>query len=156
MREDQSMPRFTPATPRSRRLGRELRRLRDEANLTLEEAGKLVGSSGSRIGRIESGDIKVRPGDVLELLKAYNLPIDDEFAGELVSVTRELRESGWWQRLGTLSSRYATYIAYEAEASALRNFEPILIPGLLQTEDYARAITGVSWEMEPTAVEERV
>jgi transcriptional regulator with XRE-family HTH domain len=155
MREDQRMARFTPPTPRSRRLGRELRRLREAANLTLEAAGKETGSSGSRIQRIESGDIKARPGDVLELLKAYGIPLDGDLATELSGAARDLREAGWWQRLG-LSSRYATYIAYEAEATHLRNFEPTLVPGLLQTADYARAVAAVAPDAEPESIEEHV
>jgi transcriptional regulator with XRE-family HTH domain len=155
MREDQRMARFTPPTPRSRRLGRELRRLRDDAGLTLEEAGKRVGSSGSRIQRVESGDIKVRPGDVLELLKVYGIPLDGDLASDLSGAARDLRETGWWQRLG-LSNRYATYIAYEEEATDLRNYEPTLVPGLLQTEDYARVVASVGRETETEAIEERV
>ncbi|MBE1492025.1 helix-turn-helix domain-containing protein [Plantactinospora soyae] len=150
------MARFTPATPRSRRLGRELRRLRDAARLTLEEAGKRIGSSGSRIQRIESGDIKVRPGDVMELLVAYGVAIDGEPGESLLVMARELREAGWWQRLDALPSRYATMIAYEEEAAQIHNFEPVLIPGLLQTEAYARAVISVGQEMNAQAIDQRV
>lgn len=150
------MARFTPATPRSRRLGRELRRLRDGAKLTLEEAGKLIGSSGSRIQRIESGEIKPRPGDVMELLVAYGQPIDGEPGRSLLVMARELREVGWWQRLNSLPTRYATMISYEEEATEIRNFEPVLIPGLLQTEAYARAVISVGRETDGDIIEQRV
>ncbi|RKR87716.1 helix-turn-helix protein [Micromonospora pisi] len=150
------MARFTPATPRSRRLGRELRRLRDAAKLTLEQAGKSVDSSGSRIQRIESGDIKVRPGDVMELLVAYGVAIDSEPGSSLLAMARDLREPGWWQRLDSLSSRYATMIAYEEEASEIFNFEPVLIPGLLQTEAYARAVISVGQETNDEVIAQRV
>lgn len=156
MREDQRMARFTPATPRSRRLGRELRRLRETAKLTLEQAGKQVGTSGSRIQRIESGDIKVRPGDVMELLHAYAVSLEGEEGRTLLAMAREVREAGWWQRLDTLPSRYATYIAYEAEATDLRHYEPTLVPGLLQTEAYARAVVSVGQETEAEAIEQRI
>lgn len=156
MRDDHRMARFTPATPRSRRLGRELRRLRDAAGLTLEAAGRQVGSSGSRIQRIESGDIKVRPGDVMELLVSYGVPIDGEPGQSLLTMARELREAGWWQRLDTLPPRYATMIAYEEEATEIRNFEPVLIPGLLQTEAYARAVISVGQETNGEIIEQRV
>lgn len=149
------MARFTPPTPHSRRLGRELRRLRDEAHLTLEQAGDLIGSSGSRVQRIESGDIKVRPGDVLELCKAYGIPLEGDLASDLSAAARDLRETGWWQRLG-LSSRYATFIAYEEEATELLSYQPTLVPGLLQTEDYARAVASVGRETEAEVIEERV
>ncbi len=155
MRDDQRMARFTPATPRSRRLGRELRRLRDAADMTLDAAGKQVGSSGSRIQRIEAGDIKVRPGDVMELLVAYGISIDSEPGRSLLVMARELREPGWWQRLNTLPARYATMIAYEEEATEIRNFEPVLIPGLLQTEAYARAVIS-SGETDDEVIDQRV
>jgi len=147
---------FTPATPRSKRLGRELRRLRDEAKLRLEDAGKLISSSPSRIQRIEAGDIKARPGDVMELLEAYGIPRDDERAVALVDMARRLKESGWWQRFGDLPPKYATFIAYEAEAIDLRNYQPTVVPGLLQTESYARAVVSVGREADEAGIEERV
>lgn len=156
MREDVPVARFTPPTPRSRRLGRELRKLRDARSWTLEDAAKQLGCSTSRISRIESGDIKPKPGDVMELLLAYGVPLEGEPGTPLLALTRELRESGWWQRLDSLSNRYATFIAYEAEAVELRNFEPTLMPGLLQTEDYARAISSVGRETDEEGIEQRV
>jgi len=156
MREDSKVARFTPPTPRSRRLGRELRRLRESRGLKMEDAAKQLRCSTSRVSRIESGDIKARPGDVMELLVAYEVPVEGDIGSALVGLARDLRESGWWQRLDTLSSRYATYIAYEAEAAELRNFEPTLVPGLLQTEAYARAVNSVGRETEPDAIEQRV
>lgn len=156
MRDDRKMGRFTPATPRSRRLGRELRRLRDAAKLTLDEAGKRVDSSGSRIQRIESGEIKVKPGDVMELLDAYGVPMDGEPGRSLLAMARELREAGWWQRLDALPSRFATMIAYEEEATEIWNFEPVLIPGLLQTEAYARAVISIDYETNEQSTEQRV
>ncbi|MGY3516389.1 DUF5753 domain-containing protein [Micromonospora sp. PTRAS2] len=147
------MPRFTPATPRSRRLGRELRKLRDAKGLTGEDAAKLVRCSSSRISRIESGEIKPRAGDVMELLVAYGIRIDEEPATSLLEQARELREEGWWQRLG---GRYATYIAYEEEAAELKNFEPMLVPGLLQTERYAREVNMIGRESDKDTVNQRV
>ena len=132
------MPRFTPATPRSRRLGRELRKLREAKGLTGEETAKLVRCSTSRISRIENGEIKPRTGDVMELLVTYGARIDQEPGTSLLELSRDLREEGWWQRLG---GKYATYIAYETEAVGLKNFEAMLVPGLLQTERYAREVT---------------
>lgn len=156
MREDQAVARFTPPTPRSRRLGRELRRLREARSMKVEEAAKQLNCSPSRISRIESGEIKVRPGDVMELLVAYEIALDGDPGRSLLGLARDLRESGWWQRLDALSSRYATFIAYEAEAVELRNFEPTLMPGLLQTEAYAREVNSVGRETEAEAIEQRV
>jgi len=148
------MARFTPPTPRSRRLGRELRRLREARAWKMEDAATQVRCSTSRISRIESGDIKPKPGDVMELLVAYDIAMDSEPGRSLLALARDLRESGWWQRIDALSSRYATFIAYEAEAVELRNFEPILIPGLLQTEAYAREVISVGRETDAGAIEQ--
>ncbi len=150
------MARFTPPTPRSRRLGKELRRIRDGAKLTLEDAGRLANCSPSRVARVESGEIKVRPGDVMELLVAYRIPLDDEQSKALLAMARDIREQGWWQRLDTLPVKYATYIAYEAEAVDLRHFEPTLVPGLLQTEEYARAIIAIGRETDSEAIDQRL
>ncbi|KKK06041.1 DUF5753 domain-containing protein [Micromonospora sp. HK10] len=147
------MPRFTPATPRSRRLGRELRKLREIKGLTGEETAKLVRCSSSRISRIESGEIKPRAGDVMELLVTYGVSLNEEPATSLLQQARELREDGWWQRLG---GRYATYIAYESEAVELKNFEPMLVPGLLQTERYAREVNTIGRESDPDTINQRV
>jgi transcriptional regulator with XRE-family HTH domain len=156
MREDVPVARFSPPTPRSRRLGRELRKLRDAHEWNMEDVAKRIGCSPSRISRIESGDIKPKPGDVIELLMAYEVPLEGEPGTALLTLARELRESGWWHRLDSLSSKYATFIAYEAEAAELRNFQPTLVPGLLQTEDYARAVNSVGRETDEAAIEQRV
>ncbi len=156
MREDKAMSRFSPPTPRSRRLGRELKKLRESQGKRAEDAANLLRCSPSRISRIESGDIKARPGDVMELLVAYDVAIDSEQGQGLITLARDLRQSGWWQRLDALSSRYATYIAYETEATDLWNFEPTLIPGLLQTESYAREVNSVGRDTDTEVVEQRV
>ncbi|MFV2019017.1 helix-turn-helix domain-containing protein [Micromonospora sp. LOL_023] len=147
------MPRFAPATPRSRRLGRDLRKLREAKGLTGEEVAKSVRCSSSRISRIESGEIKPRAGDVMELLVAYGVPLDAEPGSSLLAQARDLREDGWWQRVG---GKYATYIAYESEAVELKNYEPTLVPGLLQTERYARAVNIIGREVDPDTVNQRV
>lgn len=156
MRHTDHMARFTPPSPRSRRLGRELRALRTGAKLTLEQVGDHVRSSSSRLSRIENGEIKARPGDVMELLDLYGVDRAGEQGRTLLELARDLREAGWWQRMETLSQRYLTFIGFEAEASTLRNFEPILIPGLLQTERYATEVIAVGWETEHEAIAERV
>lgn len=141
MRDTQGVARFAPPTPRSRRLGRELRRLREERGLTLEQAGREINMTGARISRVELGDIKISAGGVIELLRAYGVDLDSPEAQEMVAEAQAMRrEAGWWQRIGLLPSRFATYIAYEDEASDLLNFEPNLIPGLLQTPEYAQAV----------------
>ncbi|GAA5176964.1 helix-turn-helix transcriptional regulator [Rugosimonospora acidiphila] len=156
MREDSEVPRFTPPTPNSRRLGRRLRRLREERGLTQEEAARLLACSQGRIGRIESGDIKPRPRDVLEILVAYGVPHEQEPGRGLLEMARQLREPGWWQGLSTLPNRYITYMAYEAEAAELRHFEPMAIPSLMQTRAYAEEINRVGRETESELIAHRV
>ncbi|WP_141910713.1 helix-turn-helix transcriptional regulator [Micromonospora sp. A202] len=151
--QNHDMPRFTPATPRSRRLGRELRKLREAKDLTGEAAATIVDCSPSRISRIESGEIRPRVGDVMELLVAYGVKIDEEQGTSLLDQARGLREDGWWQRLG---GKYATYIAYEIEAVELKNFEPMLVPGLLQTESYAREVNVIGRETDQATIDQRV
>lgn len=90
------------------------------------------------------------------MLIVYDVAADSDPGRALISLAEGLREPGWWQRLGALSSRYATFIAYEAEAAELRNFEPTLVPGLLQTEQYAREINSVGRETDLDAIEQRV
>lgn len=152
------MARFSPQTPRSRRLGRELKKLRTahERDLNLEKAAALIAYSPARLSRIESGEIKARPGDVMEILVAYQLSVDGDPGAALVDLARELREPAWWNQLTHLPSKYVTYIAYEGEAELLRNFEPMLIPGLLQTEDYARAVSSVGRKADDAAIAQRV
>jgi hypothetical protein len=124
--------------------------------MNMEAAAAKLDCSVSRVSRLESGDIRPRPGDVIELLMAYDVPLEGEPGKSLLALARELRGSGWWQRLDALSSRYATFIAYEAEAAEMRNFEPTLVPGLLQTEEYARAVNSVGRETDAEAIEQRV
>ncbi|WP_163511377.1 helix-turn-helix domain-containing protein [Fodinicola acaciae] len=152
------MPRFSPPTPRSRRLGRALKKLRTarERDLSLEKAAALIASSPARLSRIESGEIKARPGDVMEILVAYELSVDSEPGASLIEMARQLRETAWWSHLDQLPNKYVTFIAYEAEAALLRNFEPLLVPGLLQTEDYARAVSSVGREADEPGIDQRV
>jgi transcriptional regulator with XRE-family HTH domain len=124
--------------------------------MTAETAAGELNCSQSRLSRIESGEIRIRVGDLMGMLTLYGMPLTDERAKAMVSMAKEIRQEGWWQRLGKLSQKYLTYIAFEAEATELRNFEPMLVPGLLQTEAYARAVIGVGRETESEAIGQSV
>jgi transcriptional regulator with XRE-family HTH domain len=130
----------TPSpTVRRKRLGIELRRLREQANLTCEDVGQRLECSGTRISRMETGRISVRPGDVRELLEVYG--VTGAEADSLVQLAREARRKGWWYTYGrVLPTWFEAYIGLESEAVRLRDFQPLVMPGLLQTEDYARAV----------------
>lgn len=130
----------TPSpTVRRKRLGIELRRLREEAALTCEEVGARLDCSGTRISRIETGRINVKPGDVRELLEIYGITGSE--ADALAQLAREARRKGWWHTYGhVLSPWFEAYIGLEAEAVRQRDFQAMVIPGLFQTEDYAQAV----------------
>ncbi len=126
-------------TVRRKRLGLELRRLREQAGLTCESVGQRLDCSGTRISRMETGRISVRPGDVRELLEVYGVTGDR--AEALVELARQARRKGWWHRFGpVIPSWLEPYLGLEAEAARLWDFQPMVLPALLQTEDYARAV----------------
>jgi transcriptional regulator with XRE-family HTH domain len=126
-------------TVRRKRLGIELRRLREQARLTCESVGQRLDCSGTRISRLETGRISARPGDVRELLEVYG--VTGNRADELVELAREARRKGWWHQFGPVTPSWLEpYLGLEAEAARLRDFQSMVLPGLLQTEDYARAI----------------
>jgi transcriptional regulator with XRE-family HTH domain len=129
--------------------------LREDRGLTQEQAAQALHCSQGRIGRVESGDIKPRPRDVLEILVAYGKPHDDEVGRELIGMARHLREAGWWRQLNRLSNRYLTFLAYEAEATELYHFEPMLVPSLMQTPAYAREIIRAGVDADEGAIRQR-
>ncbi|MGW4237054.1 helix-turn-helix domain-containing protein [Streptomyces sp. NPDC004749] len=128
------------STVRSRRLGAELRRLREAKKLKADAVAEEMGFSRPKLSRIESGEVRVSLNDVKALLQAYG--VDDEAQVRyFLAASREARKAGWWHRYqDSLPREYAEYIELEAAASEIRNFEPIMIPGLLQTEAYTRAV----------------
>jgi transcriptional regulator with XRE-family HTH domain len=130
----------TPSpTIRRKRLGIELRRLREQAGFTCEAVGRQLECSGSRISRIETGRINVKPGDVREMLEIYG--VTGAEADSLLRLAREARRKGWWHTYGrVLPTWFEAYIGLESEAIRLRDFQPLVMPGLLQTEEYARAV----------------
>ncbi|GAA2722255.1 helix-turn-helix transcriptional regulator [Actinocorallia aurantiaca] len=128
-------------TVRSKRLARELRRLREERNLTIEQVATLAGNewNPSTLGRWENGDRRIRPADLRGLLDVYE--VADGARETLMTLAREARQRGWWQVYGdVLPSEYSSYIGLETEARSMRTYQQQLIPGIVQTEDYARAV----------------
>jgi transcriptional regulator with XRE-family HTH domain len=127
-------------TLQRRRLGRALRSLRELAGLTGDKAGQAIERSGSWISRVEAGRVGLRTRDLKDLFDLYNLQ-DPERRSELETWAREGKQRGWWSKYGdVINEGYATLIGLETEARALRTYENAVIPGLLQTEDYCRAI----------------
>ncbi|WP_326636851.1 helix-turn-helix domain-containing protein [Streptosporangium sp. NBC_01755] len=138
---------------RRRRLAAELRRLRERAQLTMEEVGEQIGWSATKISRIETSRVGVVPKDVGSLLDLYR--VDGSRREELLKLARDARKRGWWQAYSDLSSDYTSYISLEAETTSMRSFGTVLLPGLVQTEDYARAVIRAGLILAPPGEVER-
>jgi transcriptional regulator with XRE-family HTH domain len=143
-------------TVRRRRLALELRRLREAAKLTCEEVADHLECSASKISRVETGRVSVSPRDVRDMLDLYGVPVEQR--GGLVQLARDSRQKGWWHAYSdTIQPQYATYLGLESAASEIRIYEVSLIPGLLQTEDYARAVISAGMMSSPREdIERRV
>ncbi|MCC3771954.1 helix-turn-helix transcriptional regulator [Streptomyces sp. UNOC14_S4] len=141
---------------RRRRLATLLTRLREEAGKTPEEAAERIGCHRSRISRIENARLGLSLGELRDLLTFYGVD-DPRYVDELCSLARRGNERGWVQRLGVAMPSYADYIDYEQTASYIRSYQPMLVAGLLQTADYARALFRASpVRMPPHRVDELV
>jgi transcriptional regulator with XRE-family HTH domain len=127
-------------TVRRRRLGAELRRLREAHSLKLEEVAEQLGLAPSTLSRIETGKAPTKTAYLTAMLSMYG--IDDPAVRKvLVDMAREGHRKGWWSIYDdVLPSGFDIYVGLEAEASALRSYETDLINGLLQTTEYARAV----------------
>jgi len=141
-------------TVRRRRLALELRRLREGAKLTCEEVAEQLECSASKISRVETGRVSVSPRDVRDMLEIYSVPELQREA--LVQLARESRQKGWWHAYAdSLQPHVATYLGMESAASDIRIYEVNLIPGLLQTEEYARAVITAGTVSSPRSDVER-
>jgi transcriptional regulator with XRE-family HTH domain len=136
---------------RRKQLGRQLRQLRESASLRREDAAAALDCSSSRISHIETGRYGVRKPDLEVLLRLYGALDRLEVLEEL---RREGAKRGWWSTY-RLPDWLAGYVGLEADAVMLRGFELELVPGLLQTEAYARAIHIAGHHMTPIAEVER-
>ncbi|MGH3984311.1 MAG: Scr1 family TA system antitoxin-like transcriptional regulator [Pseudonocardiaceae bacterium] len=121
-------------------MGSNLRRLREASGLTREDAGYTIRASSSKISRLELGRVASKERDVADLLTLYGVT-DAEERGTLLTLARQANAPGWWREYGdVLPNWFEAYLGLEQAASVIRTYEPQLVPGLLQTEDYARAI----------------
>jgi transcriptional regulator with XRE-family HTH domain len=123
-----------------RRLRAELRKARQEAGFTQEQVAVAMDWSLSKVIRIEAGSVGISTNDLKALLRHYKL-VDEARTAELVILARAARERSWWSVYKDVAPPgLLQLIGYESAAVINRNFEPLLIPGLLQTEEYARAV----------------
>lgn len=128
-------------TVRRRMLGSELRSIREELGLTVNEMAERLGWPQSKVSRVETGRSGIRPHEVEATLDAYQVTATERREA-LATLAREVRQRMWWTPYSdVITQRYAEYIAFEAEACSMRSFAATLIPGLFQTAEYTRAIS---------------
>jgi hypothetical protein len=128
------------ATVRRMLVGAQLRRLRTEQGITREQAGEAIRASAWKIHRLENGLVGFKDRDIVDLLGLYGITDPDEVAA-LVTLAREANAPSWWSRYSDLLPPWVrAYIDLESAASLIRTYENQLVPGLLQTEDYLRAV----------------
>ncbi|MER8000620.1 MULTISPECIES: helix-turn-helix domain-containing protein [unclassified Streptomyces] len=141
-------------TVRRRRLGQELRRLRELKGMTAEEVAERLLVSQSKISRLENGRRSISQRDVRDLCGVYEVE-DQRIVDSLMQMAKDSRQQGWWHAFGDIP--YSVYIGLETDAASLRVYEPQVIPGLLQTKPYAEAlINGALPESPVLDVEKRV
>ena len=122
-------------------VGLELRRMRESCGITREAAGYVIRGSESKISRLELGRVGFKPRDILDLLTFYGVH-DDATRDALLALAKEANSPGWWHTYDdVLPGWFQTYVGLEESAQLIRGYEVQFIPGLLQTEDYARAVT---------------
>ncbi|MDI3386551.1 helix-turn-helix transcriptional regulator [Streptomyces sp. B-S-A8] len=126
-------------TVRRRRLGQELRRLRELKGMTAEEVADKLLVSQSKISRLENGRRSINQRDVRDLCGVYEVQ-DQRVVESLMQMAKDSRQQGWWHAFGDIP--YSVYIGLETDAASLRVYEPQVVPGLLQTRAYAEALIG--------------
>ncbi|MFE6619431.1 helix-turn-helix domain-containing protein [Streptomyces sp. NPDC057740] len=141
-------------TVRRRRLGQELRRLRELKGMTAEEVAERLLVSQSKISRLENGRRSISQRDVRDLCGVYEVE-DHRIVDSLMQMAKDSRQQGWWHSFGDIP--YSVYIGLETDAASLRVYDPQVVPGLLQTKQYAEAlIAGALPETASTEIEKRV
>jgi transcriptional regulator with XRE-family HTH domain len=146
------MPGVSP-TVRQRELGARLRQLRNKRSMTVDQVAQELLCSPTKISRIETGARRATLRDVRDLSRLYNVtePAD---AAELMDLARQARERGWWAQYSDL--KLDPYIGLEEEATGITCFSMYFLHGLVQTEEYARAIIkGIAPRIDPDVFEQR-
>ncbi|WP_024801258.1 helix-turn-helix transcriptional regulator [Nocardia sp. BMG51109] len=147
---------ITGSTMPRRQLGRRLRELRNRARMTTRVAAQRLEWSEAKIWRIETGQTSLRGLDVEAMCKIYGAP--QELVEPLTALARETKARGWWTEYNdVIGEGFEVYIGLEEAAERLSTFENELVPGLLQTEEYTRAVlAGARPEMSPRELDRRV
>ena len=138
-------------------LGAQLRRLREAAGISREDAGYHIRASGSKISRMELGRVSFKERDVIDLLELYGV-VDLSERDKMMQLTHEANAPAWWQKYqDVVPDWFAVYVGLEEAAQLIRVYEVQFVPGLLQTEEYARAVVQQGAPgLDPAEVERRV
>lgn len=141
-------------TVRRRRLGQELRRLRELKGMTAEEVAERLLVSQSKISRLENGRRSISQRDVRDLCGVYEVE-DHRIVDSLMQMAKDSRQQGWWHAFGDIP--YSVYIGLETDAASLRVYESLIVPGLLQTREYAQAVIEGMWpEATSSEIDKRI
>jgi Domain of unknown function (DUF5753)/Helix-turn-helix domain len=135
-------------------VGAQLRRRREAAGVSRDAAAYLIRASAAKVSRMELGRHRFKERDLVDLLSLYGA--EDAERMEFLDLARQANAPGWWQRYGDLlPSWFETYVAMEQSASVIRTYEVQFVPGLLQTNEYARTVFRLA-HSDPDEVERRV
>ena len=154
--QEVSVPRASGPTIARWQLGSQLKHLRETAKITQQQIADVLGCSESKIYKIEAGDVGTNRGDLLVMLDRYHVTDDDPRADTAFDLQRQGKQRGWWAKYGNLPSNYSMYVGLESAATEVKDFELAVVPGLLQTEDYAKAITTAAFPDQPDEAQRRV
>ncbi|WP_329261098.1 helix-turn-helix domain-containing protein [Streptomyces sp. NBC_01478] len=138
-------------------LGRRLQELREAAGIKREEAAQVLRVAPATVRRMEMAEVALKVPYVQVLLTTYGVP--EEETDAFVALTEEANQPGWWQRFhDVLPEWFSLYVSLEGAAGLIRSYEPHFVPGLLQTEDYARAVleAGTIGQTGPETIERHV
>jgi len=142
-------------TVRRMLVGAQLRRLRTDKGITREQAGEAIRASEWKIHRLENGQVGFKDRDVVDLLALYGVTDPGEVEA-LLAMARDANTPGWWRQYGDLLPQwFRAFVDLEAAAALIRTYEGQLIPGLLQTERYMRAVMRGARLPEPSEDTER-
>jgi transcriptional regulator with XRE-family HTH domain len=135
------MPRpIGPTIPRWQ-LGEQLSRLREQARVSQAQIAERLGCSVSKIQKIEAGEVGMVKVELEAMLNEYEVT-DEEMRAELLQLQKLGKQRGWWSKFGSVPAPFATFLGLESAAVKIKAYEPMVVHGLLQTEEYARAIAG--------------
>jgi hypothetical protein len=138
-------------------LGGHLRRMREAAGISRADAGWQIRASESKVSRMELGRVGFKERDVSDLLELYGLQ-DEQEQSRLMELARAANNPGWWSRYGdVMPNWFANYVGLEVAAKLIRTYEVLFVPGLLQTETYARAVVQLGKAyLPPDEIDQRV